>query len=187
MGLLKQILGAFGPVRKSVAPYQQTSNIPPQENYAGYTSVPHVPWSQGDYVPDPYRLHAPFQTIREREQYVSAGGRHFFDEGDPNLLRVPRQPLQEYFDQKKELPPLQIFAPAHGVIVPRKIRQKGWSQAFVPPLGRRAAISGAAPTWLLSTPIMNVEKVTSFDAKRAPITGAKAPKPKKSGVTSGSK
>ncbi len=187
MGLLKQILGAFGPVRKSVAPYQQTSNIPPQENYAGYTSVPYVPWSQGDYVPDPYRLHAPFQTIRENKVYISAGGKHYFDEGDPNLLRVPRQPTQEYFDQKKELPPLQIFAPAHGVQVPVAHMKRGWYQAQVPSFGRRAAISGQAPVWLLSTPIMNVEKVTSFDAKRAPISGAKAPKPKKGVPISGNK
>lgn len=187
MGLIKQIFGAFGPTRKAVAPYQVTSNISPQENYAGYTTTPHVPWSQGDYVPDPYRLHAPFQVEREKEYLTTNTGRHFFDEGDPNLLRVPRQPLQEYFDQKKELPPVQVFAPAHGVFVPPQIRHSGWAQSFVPPLGRRAAISGAAPVQLLSTPIMNVSKVTSFDAKRAPISGARAPKPKKSGVTSGSK
>jgi hypothetical protein len=181
MGLLKQILGAFGPTRRSVAPYQQTSNISPQENYAGYTSVPHVPWSQGDYNPDAYRLHAPFQLEREKDQLVTAAGRHFFDEGDPNLLRVPRQPTQEYFDQKKELPPLQIFAPAHGVQVPVAHMKSGWEQSFVPQFGRRATVSGAAPVWLLSTPIMNVERAASFDSKRAPISGAKAPKQKKSG------
>jgi hypothetical protein len=187
MGLLKQILGAFGPPRKSVAPYQVTSNIPPQENYAGYTQLPYVPWSQGDYVPDPNRLHAPFQVEREREFLITNGGKHYFDEGDPALQRIPDQPLQQYFNQKKELDPVRVFAPAHGVVVPKHPRQRGWSQAFVPQVGRRAAVSGAAPVWLLSTPIMNVEKVSSFDAKRAPITGAKAPKPKKSGVTSGNK
>jgi hypothetical protein len=181
MGLLKQILGAFGTTRKSAAPYQVTSNIPPQENYAGYTSVPHVPWSQGDYAPDAYRLHAPFQLEREKEQLVTAAGRHFFDEGDPNLLRIPDQPLQQYWNEKKELSPLQIFAPAHGVFVPKHPRQHGWAQSFVPQVGRRAAVSGAAPVWLLSTPIMNVERASSFDGKRAPITGAKAPKPKKGG------
>jgi len=183
MGFLKQLLGAFGPTRRAAAPYQVTSNISPQENYAGYTTVPHVPWSQGDYVPDPYRLHAPFQTEREQIQIVTQDGRHFFDEGDPNLLRVPDQPLQQYWNEKKELPPLQIFAPAHGVIVPKHPSQRGWSQQFVQLAGRRPAVSGAAPPWLLSTPIMNVESVSSFDAKRAPISGAKAPKPKKSGVT----
>lgn len=181
MGFLKQLLGAFGPTRRAAAPYQVTSNIPPQENYAGYTTVPHVPWSQGDYVPDPYRLHAPFQTEREWIQYVDTDGRHFFDEGDPNLIRVPDQPLQQYWNEKKELPALQIFAPAHGVVVPVARMQHGWEQAYVPQFGRRAAVSGAAPPWLLSTPIMDASKTTGVDSKRAPIVGAKAPKPKKGG------
>jgi hypothetical protein len=181
MGLLDFLFGSRSG-RKSVAPYQVTSNIPPQENYAGYTTVPYVPWSQGDYVPDPYRMHAPFQVERGNKSLVTNAGVHWFDEGDPNLLRVPDQPGQQYFNQKKELPPLRIFAPAHGVFVPRKKRQSGWMQTFVPDAGRRAVVSGVAPVWLLSTPITNVSKTTSFDSKRAPIANARAPKPKKGGM-----
>lgn len=180
MGILHKI---FGHKRKAVAPFQVTSNISPQENYAGYTQLPNIPGmgSLGDYRPDPNRLHAPFTVQRGKDRLITNGGIHMYDEGDPNLLRVPDQPLQQYFNQRKSLPPRDIQVPAHGVVVPVSYMKRGAVQPFVPSFGRRQTISGVAPISLLSQPIsaVSVNKTTSFDAKRAPMIGAKAPKAKK--------
>lgn len=184
MGLLKMLFG--GQQRKSVAPFQQTSNIPPQENYAGYTSLPNLPMSRGDWVPDPYRMHAPFQIERGNRDLVTGAGVHRFNQGDTSVERVPDQPLQQYFNQKKELSPLRIFAPAHGVFVPTHahIRKAGFMGQFVPQQeAPRPPISGVSPVTLLSTPInqyTNKRNVQTQQNVRAPIKGAKAPKPKRS-------
>jgi hypothetical protein len=179
MGFLHKL---FGFKKKAVAPFQVTSNISPQENYAGYTQLPNIPGmgSLGDYRPDPNRLHAPFQVERGGRKLVTNGGVHIFDQGDPNLLRVPDQPLQQYFNEKKSLPPRDVQVPAHGVVVPVAMMKRGHSQTFVPEFGRRSVVSGVSPVTLLSTPINVSVRQTSFDGStRAPITGAKAPKAKK--------
>ncbi|SRR6266849_424381 len=179
MGILHML---FGYKKKAVAPYQTTSNLPFQENYAGYTQLPNLPQgSLGDYRPDPNRLHAPFPTQRGKDRLITNAGVHFFPGSDPAVENNPRSPLQEYFDEKKMLPPVIPAVPAHGVFAPRAYMQRGSYQQFVPEAGRRAAISAVAPVQHLSTPI-NVftrQAATSFDTVRGPITGAKAPKAKK--------
>lgn len=181
MGILQSLISLITPPRKKpVAPFQVTSAIPPQENYAGYTTLPNLPMgSEGDFVPDPYRLHAPFQVERENRYVIAGGEKHFFDEGDPSIIRIPDQDLQSYFNQKKTVDPQVILVPANGVFVPDAEMQPGYKQQFVPSEGMREDISGAAPHAYLSQPIMNVTKIDGNSGKRAPIVGAKAPKPKK--------
>jgi len=179
MGILHWI---FGYKKKAVAPFQTTENIPPHENYAGYTQLPNLHMgSMGDYRPDPQRLHAPFPVLRGRRKLVTNAGTHLYPASDPVVQNIPRSPLQEYFDEKKMLPPVVSAAPAHGVFAPNAYMQRGHYQQFVPSFGRRHTISAVAPNQMLSVPINSQTRqvATSFDGVRSPITGAKAPKAKK--------
>jgi hypothetical protein len=175
MGIIQSLLGLLAPPRKkAAAPFQQTSSIGPQENYAGYTSVPNLPMgSRGDFVPDPYRLHAPFQIERSDIQYIDETGRVFFDNGNDQVLRIPDQPLQQYFNQKKVLDSVVVAVPAHGVVVPTHPIQRGWFQQVVPEFGMRVDVIGATPAVQLSRPIAVVSNITD-GGTRAPISGAKA-------------
>lgn len=184
MGTLQQIIQRLlngGVARdKAAAPYQQTSNISPQENYAGYTQLPGLSnmSSAGDYYPDPNRLHAPFQVERGRFKLVNNYGVHLFDAGDESIIEVPTQPLQQYFNEVEELPPVVPTIPAHGVFVPTALFQRGYAQTFVPSFGMRPSVFGATPAVLLSHPI-NVRTVVEGTDKRASLTGARAHAPKR--------
>lgn len=168
----------FGVRKKPAAPFQVTSNIPPQENYAGYTNLPNLPMGDIDAAyHNEYRMHSPFQTEREKQQLITAAGVHFFDGADTSIDRVPDQALQQYLNQVKEVPAKPVYVPAHGVIVPEKLRQRGWAQAFVPLAGRRIDLQAASPQVFLSVPLR--VGVPTDGGKRSPIKSAKAPKPKR--------
>jgi hypothetical protein len=161
--------------RLSVAPFVPTANISPQENYAGYTALPNLPMgTAGDYTPNQFRLHAPFVIEREREFLVTNAGKHFFDAGDETVIRIPDQPLQQHFNQKRVLEPQIVLAPDNGVIVPQAVYKAGFMQQFIPSdCMMHHPISGASPAVPLSVPIQNGPRTLETN-KRAPISGAKA-------------
>lgn len=116
---------------------------------------------------------APTQT-RQRET--------LYDAANPNVLRIPDQPLQQYFNQREvlELVPT-VTQYQHSVQCQIYPVQHGWGQAFVPEPGMHANQVGTSPPLLLSKPINSVTKTGMVDSKRAPLTGAKAPKRKRTG------
>jgi hypothetical protein len=183
VGILQSLRAAFsGPSKKAVAPYQVTSNIAPQENYAGYESYPGLVMSPSDYAANPYRLHAPFQVERSKNRLVNNAGVHLFDGDDRAILNIPDSDLQRYFQQQTELAVPSAHVPAHGVFVPSAYLPTrnfyhGWSQAYVPQEGMRVAISANSPRVLLSTPISSKQFVN--EGKRAPLSLARAHAPKR--------
>lgn len=175
MGILQKLVqGMAGRSRKA----PMLSNVPPQENYNEYTHLPNLPMgTDGDYRPNPYRMHAPFVPLRGKEKLINNAGVHYFDEADQNVLRVPDQELQRRWNEKKPLPPVEILVPAHGVVVPTAQYQRGHYQAFVPDPGMRPVLSGVAPVVPLSTPLQVRQGVE--ETRRKPIKG-QAPKVKRS-------
>lgn len=178
MGILNFLQAAIRP-KKAVAPYQVTSNIPPQENYAGYTNVPGLPQSPrgGDFQLDPLRLHAPFQIERNNGSRIDQTGIHYFDTANPDVVREPDQAYQQQFNQKKALDPIVPMVPGAGVFVPTAVYQRGWKQMFVASESMRALDIGISPPPRLSTPL----RVTSITdgGRRAPISKARAHAPKR--------
>lgn len=123
------------------------------------------------WEPNPFRLHAPPSVTKPKREHVPVIWAR--DEAAPSLQRVSDQPLQQYWNQKKEIPVPPALAPAHGVVVPTAYMKAGWAQSFVPTFGRRHAVSGASPALQLSRPI--VSKTYQDIGARSPIKG-KAPK-----------
>ncbi len=185
MSILHQLIGWLMPggaaVRnKGAAPYQVTSAISPQENYAGYTQLPNLgdQGSMGDYTPDPNRLHAPFQIERGQNKLINQGGVHWFDAGDETIIEIPDQALQQYFNQGKEVAAIPQYVPANGVFSPTAMYQRGYFQSYVPEFGERLPIVATAPVQLLSHPIA-VRSMPPEQDKRANLSGARAHAPKK--------
>jgi hypothetical protein len=179
MGILKN-LGAFlsgnnfpnGNIPPVTPP--GSSYTAPQENYDSYSNLPNPgPNLQGDYKPNPYRVHGPFSALKNwwfRQ-----------NQADPTLERTPDVELYTYMKTGVELPYIPEYQPAHGVQVPdpNALFNVGWKQQEVPQDARRDTILNAAsPAPLLSQPIRVKTFESSTVGKRQPLK-ARAPKPVK--------
>jgi hypothetical protein len=168
MGILQNLARKFIDYQQTRG-YTPTANIHPQENYDAYSHLPGTALG-GDYRPNRYRKHAPF-AARLSEFAMQ-------DEGNTYIERVPNAPLQSHFNEKMALPPVDVFVPAHGVQVPTPTMKRGWNQTFIQEETPHQNLIGFAPPPQLSKPI----RVRTIETTvRAPITGARAPKPKRGG------
>jgi hypothetical protein len=90
-------------------------------------------------------------------------------------------PSQQYFNERT--PIVDFVAPSYysnQVTTNMYPGQPGWSQMYVPEPGMRPDTVGASPPYQLSTPL-NVHTLIQDNSIRAKVTGAKAPKRKRTG------
>jgi len=171
MGRLLSAIGGRWRSRNVAPP--ALSNISPQENYDNVYVHPDMHQFTGGYIPNPYRLHSPFPAERDTDIVVTDTGKTRFAY-EPNIQRIPDTALQQQFNQKKLLPPVDVGVPANGVFVSNPQRTYGYMQGFVPQDTMRETVAGHAPVVLLSTPI-NVltnqinKNLASMDTGRAPL------------------
>lgn len=132
---------------------------------------------------NPFRLHAPPIPLLPEETVVRQ------DAGNAGVQRIPDQGLQQYWNQKKEIPVPPALAPAHGVGVPTVYSSSatdmvpgyghaycyGWSQRHVPSTGRREHLLTAMPGIPLKKEKTKLTDASQSSSTRAPILG-KAPK-----------
>jgi hypothetical protein len=156
MSILSFLLGRSRrgvPVNAPTIPL--VSAIPPQENYDKAYGHPPMSLFTGGYIPNPFRMHAPFPVERDKDRLVTNTGITTFAY-DPSIQRVTDNSLQQYFNQKSTLPSQDVAVPAHGVFVQKTLRDcvdHDKYSGFVPPDTRGDVKPSHSPTVLLSTPI----------------------------------
>lgn len=160
-------------------------NVPLEQQppYANHYTKGYLPPFHSTHEKNPYRLHAPPVPLLPDETVAIQ------DRGDTALQRIPDQDLQRYWNEKKAIPAIPVYAPAHGVICPQAYMfdaqsavmgeevdwKPGWHQAEVPSTGRRVHLLSGSPAIPLKREKQSLQDFTQDQGSRAPIRG-KAPK-----------
>jgi hypothetical protein len=164
-------MGFWGRIKQRVSQKSTFYNAPVPLNGDTYANLPNPGVGlEGDYHPNPNRLHAPYPLFKTSMDHLDEGS------ADPNIHRYPDTPSTQYFKETKDIPRDPVKVPAHGVFVPDQLRGLGWKQGFVPSKSRRAAMMASAPPPMLDRPIVEVTTTTGIQNKRTPVR-LKAPKP----------